>query len=371
MLGSCFSPDYFTARQRFRAAATAAGFSLSDYPIAAATERAGLANNERLTMDAATIGDPHAERALVVTSGVHGVEGFFGSAVQLALLDALQAQRLIIASATRIVLLHAINPFGFAKVRRWNEDSIDLNRNFLRDGEAYAGSPPLYGQVDRWLNPRTPPHRGLTMPIHAIVDVARYGIGALMQSIPVGQYDYPQGLFFGGQQRAESTRVVDRELPTLIGDAQQVTHLDFHTGLGKFGTYQLLLDLPDNHADVQWFRSLFGRHAISALPAASGVAQETKVYSARGGFGSWCVSRFADRHYRFATAEFGTYSPARVLLALRQENRAHHWGVASERYTWTKRRLMEVFVPASAAWRQQVVGDGLQLICTALSVQGE
>lgn len=30
-----------------------------------------------------------------------------------------------------IVLVHAVNPFGFLNNRRWNENGVDLNRNFL------------------------------------------------------------------------------------------------------------------------------------------------------------------------------------------------------------------------------------------------
>jgi hypothetical protein len=29
------------------------------------------------------------------------------------------------------VLVHALNPFGFAMLRRWNEEGVDLNRNAL------------------------------------------------------------------------------------------------------------------------------------------------------------------------------------------------------------------------------------------------
>ena len=278
-----------------------------------------------------------------------------------------RARRLSLASNLRVVLIHAVNPFGFVKLRRWNEDGVDLNRNFLRLGEAFAGSPPLYSQIDPWLNSPTPP-RGLSLPPRAVIDLARFGAAKLMQTIPVGQYDYSRGLFFGGSEPAESTRIVQRHLAEWIGDARAVTHLDFHTGLGEFGTYELLLDVPGDHTHAEWFRGKFGDDAISALTTAAGSAQETKVYSVRGAFGQWCMSHFSERDYRFATAEFGTYRPLAVLLALRQENRAHHWGGDAERFTWTKRRLVEMFAPASAQWRERVVVDGLALVRRACEI---
>ena len=54
-----------------------------------------------------------------------------------------------------IVLVHALNPFGFAWRRRWNENNVDLNRNFLDDRSfldgdaAYAESRRVYERVAR------------------------------------------------------------------------------------------------------------------------------------------------------------------------------------------------------------------------------
>src|SRR5690606_39367139 len=39
---------------------------------------------------------------------------------------------------TAVLLIHAINPYGFSHIRRVNEDNIDLNRNF-RDFETEIG----------------------------------------------------------------------------------------------------------------------------------------------------------------------------------------------------------------------------------------
>ena len=40
-----------------------------------------------LTIDVAIFGNPDASKAVVISSGLHGVEGLFGSAVQLATID--------------------------------------------------------------------------------------------------------------------------------------------------------------------------------------------------------------------------------------------------------------------------------------------
>ena len=48
----------------------------------------------------------------------------------LEVLVALAVVALALAAGLRVVLLHAINPWGFSWARRVTEDNVDLNRNF-------------------------------------------------------------------------------------------------------------------------------------------------------------------------------------------------------------------------------------------------
>jgi hypothetical protein len=124
---------------------------LEAHPIGAAGP-----GDEELTVDVGYFpgGDP--ERVLVVSSGVHGVEGFFGSAVQVALLEQWAS---VNPPSTKCVFLHVLNPFGFAWLRRFDENNVDPNRNFLLPGERFEGAPEAYARLDSFLNPRRPPSR--------------------------------------------------------------------------------------------------------------------------------------------------------------------------------------------------------------------
>ena len=116
---------------------------------------------------------------VVVSSGLHGVEGYFGSAVQLALLEGEDVVRGHCRSGVALVLIHALNPYGFAWVRRANEENVDLNRNFLLTGESYKGSPPRYAALDALLNPKHPPHRLDTFRLRSMVSILRHGMPQL------------------------------------------------------------------------------------------------------------------------------------------------------------------------------------------------
>ena len=201
-----FSASYQQARERFRQAATENSAELSSYPID---------DHDDLTIDVATVNGPQAAKTIVISSGVHGVEGFFGSAIQLAWLS----ERMKAADDdTRFVLIHAINPYGFQQIRRWNEDNVDLNRNFHRTPNDYAGTPGRYAQLDSLLNPRCPVGPFELFKIRAICHLMRFGLPAIREAVATGQYEYPRGLFFGGKTACLSTAhrsrqhgIVDRQ----------------------------------------------------------------------------------------------------------------------------------------------------------------
>src|SRR4029079_11561027 len=79
---SYYSADYFSARERFLAASTRLGLEHHSLAINAPSP-----NDERLTIDISVVGASKPKSAAVLTSGVHGVEGLFGSAVQSAFLE--------------------------------------------------------------------------------------------------------------------------------------------------------------------------------------------------------------------------------------------------------------------------------------------
>src|SRR6516165_4134201 len=106
-----FSSDYFEARDRFRSAASHAGWELESHPVAARGPE-----GQELTVDVGHTPAEPGSPTLLLTTGLHGPEGFFGSAVACALLRGgiWKAKR----PKVRIVLVHALNPFGFSHLRR-------------------------------------------------------------------------------------------------------------------------------------------------------------------------------------------------------------------------------------------------------------
>lgn len=136
LLAPLFEPDYVSARAAFQSAASAAGASLETLPH----PLTGL-QGEDLSVDTAWLGPRGARRVLLSISGTHGVEGLHGSGCQVAFLRHITGSSL--PPDTSLLLVHALNPFGFSWLRRVNEDNIDVNRNYVDSGA--AGQPRLFG----------------------------------------------------------------------------------------------------------------------------------------------------------------------------------------------------------------------------------
>jgi hypothetical protein len=341
--------DYVAARQRFRDVTERLGWIRHPYPIA-------TSSHGDLTIDVAMSSATSADAVLVVSSGLHGVEGAFGSAVQAEYLER-WARAPGVPAGVRCVFLHALNPYGFANSRRADADNVDLNRNFLGGNAPYVGSTYAYRRFDPLLNPRSPPSASDLFYVQMLWHIAVYGRPALKQALITGQYDFPKGLFFGGSAPSPTLTILRQHMKTWIGDARTVAHLDFHVGLGSWGSHKLIADVALDEAQRTTLARWFGDDSFEQHDP-RGVA-----YRAKGSFGQWCVGQNFAPNYLFAFAEFGTYGNLSVLSGLRAENRAHHWGRPDDPATMrAKRRLRDLFYPESDAWRSRTLADGIALI---------
>ena len=341
-----FSGDFVTARHRFLDAANSVQASIHTLPLTSQTQ-----DNQQLSIDIAWLGSSDPSRALIHSSGLHGVEGFTGSAIQLAFLE----QHPSIPSDGAILVVHALNPYGMAWLRRVNENNVDLNRNFITSDEQRTGSPALYGKLDRFLNPRSPPSADFFY-VKAVYYALRYGVKQLKQAIAMGQYDFPRGLFFGGRRLESGLSLYRSWLADNLAHLKRGFAIDVHTGLGKSGQESLFLRSDLIRTDVLSDR--LGRELISDV-ANSGVG-----YDIRGGYADCFDALPHGSEMHVVTQEFGTYPPVRVLHALREENRWHHYGDGTTVHP-AKQRLKEVFAPKSQNWRETVVGKGVSLALDA------
>ena len=158
---------------------------------------------------------------LVHLSGVHGVEGYAGSAIQSALMLKFGWGEACPPLGTRAVLIHAVNPFGMAYGRRWNEAGVDLNRNALKLSEPFEGlvdrrrdTEDAYAELSSLLNPTSWSEAKFWW--RALLTVARKGFVATKRVLVSGQYSVPGALWYGGTELQKSHKHVLKFLGKVV-----------------------------------------------------------------------------------------------------------------------------------------------------------
>src|SRR6185437_5517574 len=216
-----FPADYREARHAFVTACELAGIDVVSRVHPQAVGRDG----KPLFLDTAVIGPRTARKALLLISATHGVEGYFGSGVQT-------------------VLLHALNPYGFAWDRRVNEDNADINRNCVD----FANPPPNepYDRLAAAISPRDISDAAMASANEKLVAyLKRHGAFALQEAISKGQYKYPDGVYYGGARESWSIGMLKDVFVETLAKVKKLTVIDFHTGLGEFGAGEMITeDMP-------------------------------------------------------------------------------------------------------------------------------
>jgi hypothetical protein len=119
-----FADSYAEARSKFAEACRNLGAALTEHAL----PNFSGPNEQTLSVDVARVGAVPPKSLLILISGTHGVEGFSGSGFQVGYLADKVHEAL--PAGAGVLLIHALNPFGFAWLRRVNENNVDLNRNF-------------------------------------------------------------------------------------------------------------------------------------------------------------------------------------------------------------------------------------------------
>ncbi len=308
---SGLAESYPAARHRFLLAANASKARITSHRH---PER-GLDGGE-LWLDVAELGPDSCDHTVLVTSAVHGVEGFAGSALQSRWLHRLAA--LGEDPPWRIVLVHAVNPFGFSWVRRVNEDNVDLNRNFTSWPNGYVNT--LYRGLAEDLVPASwdeATQESTTLSLLAKIE--ELGFQQMQAAVSGGQYEYPNGIFYGGSGPTWANRWLHSNLEPLLGGASQVTVVDLHTGLGEWGVGELMSDERVGTAAYERGTALWGSiNSMHDGESSSAVLQ-----------GDWLSALdelAAGIEWTAICLEFGTVDPVTVTQALRADAWLHAYG---------------------------------------------
>jgi len=342
-----FSADYGEAREKFLRAAASAGGALGS-----------LLHPERgpggaaLHCDAAWFGPRSAERVLVLISGTHGIEGFCGSGVQTGWLNRGEAARL--PRDVAALVIHAVNPHGFAWLRRVTEDNVDLNRNWV-DFSKELPENTGYDELAAIITPSqwTPESIGRMLTTLGSIG-ARDGAAALQRALSGGQYRHATGIFYGGVAPTWSRRSQTALFAEYLGQAGNVAILDFHTGLGPWGFGEQITTEPRESTGFTRAAAWFGAALTSMLDGTSSSARIA------GDGLSAAPTLLKHATVTGMALEFGTLPLNEVILALCADAWLHaHGEIAGPQGRSIKAQMRAAFYGDTDDWKGMVLGQSL------------
>ena len=344
---ACFAQSYAEARDKFIAAAEAAGLDVTSH-----THPMLGRDGETLALDVVLEGPREAASLLLISSACHGVEGFCGSGVQVALLRDTAWHALLREHGVAVLYVHALNPYGFSWLRRVTHEGVDLNRNF-QDFSQPLPINPGYDELAHALVPTAWPP-----PVEAQASLQRYaathGERALRTAISGGQYTHPLGLFFGGLNPTWSNVTLRHVLQEHGQRCRRLGWIDLHTGLGPSGHGERIFACRDEAAALARARAWWGPEVTSIYDGSSASALLTGLM--------WLAAyqECAHAEYTGIALEYGTVPLMEVIDALRGDHwlECHPEAEAAQGAS-IKRRVRDAFYTDTDAWKQRIVEQAL------------
>ena len=344
-----FPANYVEARQSFLKAAHSVGAQMDVF----LHPQKGF-QGEDMAIDVAWLGACDARKVLVTISATHGVEGLYGSGCQTAWLQQFKSENL--PADTAVLVIHALNPYGFSWLRRVNEDNMDINRNHVN----FEAGPPAnegYEEIHQWLLPdEWTPASQLNLEQKIMGYLAQKGVRAGTRAVTGGQYRHADGIFYGGTKLCWSNRQLNQLAHKYLQHAQLIAVLDHHTGLGPSGHTELICRHPVDSQALALARQWWGADVTS--PASGESASEVIDGNVRMAFVHLCPQATVVA----IAMEVGTQAQTQVMASLFADNWLYQKGDPhSAQGAAIRQQVRDAFFVDTPEWREQAMTRAMQI----------
>lgn len=299
------------------------------------------------------------EKLVIITSGMHGIEAFTGSAVQRYFLERILPD--LDRTNLGVLAVHAVNPYGFRYERRVSENNVDLNRNWDVEPSLFQSKNEGYEIVNEMLNPEVKVDLSSMdnrfFAIRSILQIMQHGMPALRQAILQGQYAHPRGLFFGGRTFEPQKALLEPLFKKTAASYSHVLLIDLHTGFGERGRLHLFPNAIRDPAVRARLEAVFEGYQID-------YGDTEGFYTTTGDFSQYLGKLLEDKIYLPMVFEYGTMDSQTMPGSIRSlhnmiiENQGFWHGYESDDdEAEVKRRFREHYNPSSHIWRTKVIHD--------------
>ena len=300
---------------------------------------------------------------VVLTTGVHGIEGYIGTVMLEVFLEEIYPK--LDSENTGILIVANVNPYGMKYHRRYNENNVDLNRNFILDWESFDMTVNKdYPKVDEFLGPQKTMGNILWHEADfyssMIGQLLSNGADTISNALLGGQYEYPEGVYYGGDgDEASTIYLKDVFKQTLDSPYENIVHIDIHSGYGPRYNMVIFNSIYDQITEEETI-DMFGYNNV--------ISYDSEAFYPTTGDTTDFYYRLREQMKSekdlFSTCfEFGTigdgFLDSVISMKYTIEENQNHWYPSDNEITnqIIKERYQELFYPTEKEWREKTVVD--------------
>ena len=300
---------------------------------------------------------------IVLTTGVHGMEGYIGSVMLDVFFE--ETYPTLNTKNTGILIVANVNPYGMKYMRRYNENNVDLNRNFIEDWDNFdLSSNKEYPKVVDFLQPEGKIGNAFWHEVGFYLSLAKEaiftGADTISNALLTGQYEYANGVYYGGNGDEKSTTYLKGVFNTCLeSEYKNIIHVDIHSGYGPRYNMVIFNSVQDPTSEAD-SKAQFGYDYI--------IAQDSEDFYVTYGdttdyFYRLAKSKNSDKNLYSTCFEFGTIGDGFFdsILSLKytvDENRQHRFPTNNKiTEEIVRQNYFELFYPTETEWRVKTIED--------------
>ncbi len=306
----------------------------------------------------------YKRKLLIINSGLHGIEGYTGSAIQSAFIERFLDNSW--PDDTGVLLIHGINPYGFKNDRKVTENNIDLNRNCVLGHQMFDIENEGYNKLYDFFVPNYPVelHNFNNRLFHVLTieKIVKETMPVMRQAALQGQYKYPNGFYYGGKNFEPQIIALKDLLIEKTKAYQMMVNLDLHTAYGERGKLHLFISRPESKLVEKAVETLFEEKNIDW-------GDSDDFYTVNGDYVNWANNLVPDVFCIPAVFEFGTMNSQKLFGSIKSlqimiiENQGHQFGYTDKKNEKEVKELFrEMYYPKSAQWRASVLQESYETI---------
>jgi hypothetical protein len=314
---------------------------------------------DETSMDLIYATPKETKQLLLITTGLHGIEGYVGAAMLELFMNEFVSK--IDHQSTGLCLIHGINGWGMKNFRKANENNIDLNRNFVWD---WTDTPSLinesYEELNWLFHPKTHYSNRTLQSFSFAMSLGRalrqMDQKTITRAVTLGQYNDSKGVYYGGTDYEIVTTHLMELYERLFSTYKSIILLDIHTGYGPKDQMYMVNSRFEHRKQGELTDQLNYPFIITSTPE--------QFYEINGDMIDYMYrvqqSKFPKTQLFATTLEFGTlgdslYGQLKSLQATIEET--DHYFRKRGNQSAISRLFQKLYGPTDLKWQYKAVAD--------------